>query len=114
MVVGDSSGASTSGATKGYVSVQPELLTIHESCDWLIDTRANAHVCANKALFVSYHAISGRTISMGNSSTTEVLRIGSVDLKISSGCILTLKNRHVPTVRRNIISGSVIVGKDMN
>ncbi|KAK4392635.1 hypothetical protein Sango_2041300 [Sesamum angolense] len=52
MVVGGSSGASTSGATEGYVSVQPELLTIYESCDWLIDTGANVHVCADKSLFV--------------------------------------------------------------
>ncbi|KAL2252641.1 UNVERIFIED_CONTAM: Retrovirus-related Pol polyprotein from transposon TNT 1-94 [Sesamum indicum] len=110
MVVGGSSGASTSGATDGYVSVQPELLTIYEPYDWLIDTGANVHVCADKSLFVSYQAISGRTVSMGNSSTAEVLGIGSVDLKFPSGRILSLKRvHHVPTVRRNIISGSVIV-----
>ncbi|KAL0433817.1 UNVERIFIED_CONTAM: hypothetical protein Slati_2716000 [Sesamum latifolium] len=68
MVVGGSSGASTSGATEGYVS-----------------------------------AITGRTVSMGNSSTAEVLGIGSVDLKFPSECILSLKRiHHVPTVRRNI------------
>ncbi|KAL0415929.1 UNVERIFIED_CONTAM: Retrovirus-related Pol polyprotein from transposon TNT 1-94 [Sesamum latifolium] len=107
MVVGGSSGASTSGATEGYVSVQPELLTIYEPCDWLIDTRANVHVCADKSHFVSYQGITGRTVSMGNSSTAEVLGIGSVDLKFPSGHILSLKRvHHVPTVRRNIISGS--------
>ncbi|KAL0446502.1 UNVERIFIED_CONTAM: Retrovirus-related Pol polyprotein from transposon TNT 1-94 [Sesamum latifolium] len=50
MVVGGSSSASTLGATEGYVSVQPELLTIYELCDWLIDTGANVHYggnCAN-------------------------------------------------------------------
>ncbi|KAL0383034.1 UNVERIFIED_CONTAM: Retrovirus-related Pol polyprotein from transposon TNT 1-94 [Sesamum calycinum] len=110
MVVGGSSGASTSGATEGYVSVQPELLTIYEPCDWLIDTGANVHVCADKSLFVSYQTITGKTVSMGNSSTAEVLGIGSVDLKFPSGRILSLKRvHHVPTVRRNIISGSVIV-----
>ncbi|KAL0458384.1 UNVERIFIED_CONTAM: Retrovirus-related Pol polyprotein from transposon TNT 1-94 [Sesamum latifolium] len=103
-------GASTSGATEGYVPVQPELLTIYELCDWLIDTRANVHVCADKSLFVSYQAITGRTVSMGNSSTAEVLGIGSVDLKFPSGRVLSLQRvHHVPTVRRNIISGSVIV-----
>ncbi|KAL2237188.1 UNVERIFIED_CONTAM: Retrovirus-related Pol polyprotein from transposon TNT 1-94 [Sesamum indicum] len=113
MVVGGSSGASTSGATDGYVSVQPELLTIYEPYDWLIDTGANVHVCADKSLFVSYQAISGRTVSMGNSSTAEVLGIGSVDLKFPSGRILSLKRvHHVPTIRRNIISGSVIVRKE--
>ncbi|KAK4400771.1 Retrovirus-related Pol polyprotein from transposon TNT 1-94 [Sesamum angolense] len=107
MVVGGSSGASTSGAKEGYVSVQPELLIIYEPCDWLIDTGANVHVCADKSLFVSYQAITRKTVSMGNSSTAEVLGIGSVDLKFPSGRILSLKIvHHVPTVRRNIISGS--------
>ncbi|KAL0383066.1 UNVERIFIED_CONTAM: Retrovirus-related Pol polyprotein from transposon TNT 1-94 [Sesamum calycinum] len=65
MVVGDTSHASTSGATEG-----------------------------------------GRTVSIGNSSTAEVLGIGSVDLKFPLGCILTLKRvHHVSTVRRKIISG---------
>ncbi|KAL2248476.1 UNVERIFIED_CONTAM: Retrovirus-related Pol polyprotein from transposon TNT 1-94 [Sesamum indicum] len=86
MVVGGSSSASTSGATGGYVSVQPELLTIYKPYDWLIDTGANVH------------AISGRTVSMGNSSTAEVLGIESVDLKFPSGRILSLKRvHHVPT-----------------
>ncbi|KAK4382656.1 Retrovirus-related Pol polyprotein from transposon RE1 [Sesamum angolense] len=103
MVVG---GAST-GATKGYVYVQPQVLTIYGPCDWLIDTGANVYVCADKSLFMSYQAIiSGRTISMENSSTTEVLGMGSVDLKFPSGLILSLKRvHHVSTVRRNIISG---------
>ncbi|KAK4406529.1 hypothetical protein Sango_0659400 [Sesamum angolense] len=115
MVVGGSSSASTSRATKGYVFVQPKLLTIYEPCDWLIDTGANVHVYADKSLFVSCQAINGRMVSMGNSSTVEVLGIGSVDLKFPSGHILSLKRvHHVPTVRRNIISGSAIVRKDMN
>ncbi|KAK4391365.1 Retrovirus-related Pol polyprotein from transposon TNT 1-94 [Sesamum angolense] len=110
MVVGGSSGASTSGATEGYVSVQPELLTIYKPCDWLIDTGVNVHVCADKSLFVSYQAITRKTVSMGNSSAAEVLGIESVDLKFPSGRILSLKRfHHVPIVRRNIISGSVIV-----
>ncbi|KAL0394318.1 UNVERIFIED_CONTAM: hypothetical protein Slati_4398000 [Sesamum latifolium] len=110
MVVGCTRGARTSEATEGYVFVQPELLTIYESCDWLIDTGANVHVCADKSLFVSYQTITGRTVSMGNSSTAEVLGIGSVDLKFPSGRILSLKRvHHVPTVGRNIMSGSVIV-----
>ncbi|KAL0419253.1 UNVERIFIED_CONTAM: hypothetical protein Sradi_1338800 [Sesamum radiatum] len=65
MVVGGSSGARTLEATEGYVSVQPELLTIYKPCDCLIDTGVNVHVCADKSLFVSYQAITGKTLSMG-------------------------------------------------
>ncbi|KAK4404330.1 hypothetical protein Sango_0801600 [Sesamum angolense] len=53
MVVGDTSHACTSGATEGYVSVPPELLTIYESCDWLIDIGTNVHICTDKSLIVS-------------------------------------------------------------
>ncbi|KAL0287351.1 UNVERIFIED_CONTAM: hypothetical protein Scaly_2766700 [Sesamum calycinum] len=103
MVVGGSSRASTLGATEGYVSIQPELLIVYEPCDWFIDTGANVHVCADKSLFVSYQAINGRTVSMGNSSTTEVLRIESVDFKFPSGRILSLKRvHHVPTIKKTL------------
>ncbi|KAL0316511.1 UNVERIFIED_CONTAM: hypothetical protein Sradi_5529300 [Sesamum radiatum] len=70
------------------------------------------HVCADKSLFVSYQSISGRTVSMGNSSTAEVLGTGNEDLKFPLGRILSLKRvHHVPTVRRNIISGFAIVSE---
>ncbi|KAK4392621.1 hypothetical protein Sango_2039900 [Sesamum angolense] len=62
-----------------------------------------------RLLHYKVFAINGRAISMGNSSTTEVLRIGNVDLKFLLGCVLSLKRvHHLPTVRRNIISGSEI------
>ncbi|KAL0396251.1 UNVERIFIED_CONTAM: Retrovirus-related Pol polyprotein from transposon TNT 1-94 [Sesamum calycinum] len=51
-------------------------------------------------------AITGMMVSMGNSSTAEVLGTGSVDLKFPSRRVLSLKRvHHVPTIRRNIISG---------
>ncbi|KAL0377070.1 UNVERIFIED_CONTAM: hypothetical protein Scaly_0824600 [Sesamum calycinum] len=63
MVVGGSSSVSTSRATKGYASVQPELLTIYEPCDWLIGTREDVHICTDKSPLVSYQTISGRITS---------------------------------------------------
>ncbi|KAL0332986.1 UNVERIFIED_CONTAM: hypothetical protein Scaly_2200100 [Sesamum calycinum] len=93
MIVGGSSGASTSGTTEGYVSVQSEVLTIYEPYDWLIDTGMSARL-PDKSLFLSYQAISGRTVRMENASTAEVLGIGSVDLKFSSWHILSLKRVH--------------------
>ncbi|KAL2240978.1 UNVERIFIED_CONTAM: hypothetical protein Sindi_0739000 [Sesamum indicum] len=84
MVVGGSSDDSTSRATKRYVPVQPEVLSIYESFDWLIDTAANVHISTDKSLFLSYQAINGRTVSMGNSSTAKILGIGIVDLKACS------------------------------
>src|SRR5262249_21500440 len=50
---------------------------------------------------------------MGNSSAARVLGEGRVDLKLTSGKILSLyKVQHVPGVRRNLISGSLLVRQD--
>ncbi|KAL0403628.1 UNVERIFIED_CONTAM: hypothetical protein Sradi_2003600 [Sesamum radiatum] len=47
--------------------------------------------------------ITGRTVSMGNSSTAAVHGIGSVDLKFPSGRVLSLKRVHTfPLSRREI------------
>ncbi|KAL0375539.1 UNVERIFIED_CONTAM: Retrovirus-related Pol polyprotein from transposon TNT 1-94 [Sesamum calycinum] len=70
-------------------------------------TTKNKKPKANRPCWNCGQAITGKIVSMGNSSTAEVLGIGSVDLKFPSGRILSLKRvHHVPTVRRNIISGS--------
>ncbi|KAK4404403.1 Retrovirus-related Pol polyprotein from transposon TNT 1-94 [Sesamum angolense] len=75
-------------------------------------TTKNKKPKANKPCWNCGQVITGKTVSMGNSSTAEILGIGSVDLKFPSKHILSLKRvHHVPTVKRNIISGSVIVGE---
>ncbi|KAL0368084.1 UNVERIFIED_CONTAM: hypothetical protein Scaly_1027300 [Sesamum calycinum] len=67
---------------------------------------------AEMKLLEKFLAITEKTVSMGNSSTAEVLGIGSVDLKFPSGRILSLKRvHHVPIVRRNIISEDVFPKK---
>lgn len=49
-------------------------------------------------------------MTMGNASAAQVLGIGNVDLKFTSGRILSLSRvHHVPDIRRNIISGSCLV-----
>ncbi|CAA0841985.1 Uncharacterized mitochondrial protein AtMg00820, partial [Striga hermonthica] len=70
----------------------------------------NVHICADKLFFVSYQPIDGKSVAMGNSSAAKVFGVGCVDLKFPSGHILSLQRvHHVPTIRRNIISGSMLV-----
>ncbi|KAL6564372.1 hypothetical protein OROMI_015822 [Orobanche minor] len=95
----------------GHVSLKPKTFLIYEPHEWLVDTGANVHVCADKLLFVSYQPVSGRSVMMGDSSAAKVLGIGCVDLRFPSGRIISLQRvYHVPSIRRNIISGSGIVG----
>ncbi|KAL8110798.1 hypothetical protein AgCh_026508 [Apium graveolens] len=62
------------------------------------------------SLFRSYQQSHGMTVTMGNASVAQVLGIGNEDLKSASGRILSLTRvHHVPSIRRNIISGSCLV-----
>ncbi|XP_028099932.1 uncharacterized protein LOC114299410 [Camellia sinensis] len=53
---------------------------------------------------------SGRSVTLENGSIAPILGIGDIDLKMTSGKILTLRDmRYVLEVRRNLISGSCLV-----
>ena len=95
-------------STAGYDS-NPAVLMACQSAEWLVDTGANIHVCADLNLFSSCQATSGSPILMGNGSGAAVLGVGKVDLKFTSGKIITLKNvQYVPSINRNLISGSLL------
>lgn len=94
--------------SSGYDST-PVALSAYQSFDWWVDTGANIHVCADINLFSSYQAATGSSILMGNGSGAAVLGVGKVDLKLTSGKIISLKNvQHVPSIKRNLISGSLL------
>jgi hypothetical protein len=46
---------------------------------------------------------------MGNGAHASVRGVGTVDLKLTSGKTVQLKNvHHVPSIRKNLISGSLL------
>jgi len=75
----------------------------------VVDTGANIHVCADVSLFSSCQV--GRTSSslMGNGARVAVRGVGTVDLKLTSGKTVKLKNvHHVSSIKKNLISGSLL------
>jgi hypothetical protein len=40
------------GGTSGYGNLLHTILSVFNSPDWWIDTRANIHVCVDKSLFL--------------------------------------------------------------
>ena len=78
--------------------------------EWWIDTGATRHICADSRMFSTYQKVeNGDHLTMGNSSTSKVVGQGTVVLKMTSGKELTLKNvLHVPNIRKNLISGSLL------
>ena len=66
-------------------------------------------MCADVSLFSSYQV--GRTSSllMGNGARAAICGVGTVDLKLTSGKTVQLKNvHHVPSIKKNLISGSLL------
>ncbi|KAF5959084.1 hypothetical protein HYC85_000293 [Camellia sinensis] len=84
--------------------------------DWWVDTGAIRHICADKKMFASYSTVdNGEQLFMGNSSTSKVEGQGKIVLKMTSGKELTLNNvLHVPDIRKNLVSGSLLTATGEN
>ncbi|GJV07543.1 zinc finger, CCHC-type containing protein [Tanacetum coccineum] len=77
---------------------------------WWVDSRATVHVCKDICWFKTYESLNdGSILHMGNESTALVHGRGCVDLRFSSGKIVSLFNvLHVPNIRKNLVSSSVL------
>jgi hypothetical protein len=70
---------------------------------------ANVHVYSYLSLFSSYQGPRSSSILMGNGSAPSDLGVGMVELKLTSGKTVHLKNmQHAPTINRNLISVSLL------
>ncbi|XP_019251218.1 PREDICTED: uncharacterized protein LOC109230145 [Nicotiana attenuata] len=79
--------------------------------EWWINSGATRHVCAVKKAFATYSTAGPEEeISMGNNATAKIEGYGKIFLKMTSGKVLTLNNvLHVPTIRKNLVSTSLLV-----
>ena len=76
-----------------------------EDTEWVVDTAASYHVTPHKEYFTTYKAGDFGVVKMGNSSFSDVVGIGDVQIKTSSGSTIILKDvRHVPDLRLNLLS----------
>jgi len=97
----------TDGGTSGYGNYLPTILLVCHSPEWLMDTEANVHVCADISLFSSYQAGDTGALLMGNGSYARVLGVGIVIVKFSLGKTVLMKNvQHVLSIKKNLVSGS--------
>jgi hypothetical protein len=52
-------------------------------------------------------------VTMGNGSHASVYGVGTVDLKLTLGKIVQLRNmQHVPSINRNLVNGSLLYRDD--
>jgi hypothetical protein len=79
------------------------------SSKWWYDSGATIHVCNNKTLFKEYvEAGNGLKVLMGNHNTAKVLGIGTVELILSSGKKVLTNVYHVPDIKKNLVSASLL------
>jgi len=72
-----------------------------------MDTGANIHVCTDASLFSSYQVGWTGALLMANESHARVLGVGTLILKFTSRKVVLLKNvQHVPSIKKNLVSGS--------
>ncbi|GJV12081.1 zinc finger, CCHC-type containing protein [Tanacetum coccineum] len=98
---------------KGNNVVGPSLVNMveHNNSSRYNDKKgATIHMCKDRCWFKTYESLNdGSILHMGNESTALVHGRGCVDLKFSSGKIVSLFNvLHVPNIRKNLVSSSVL------
>ncbi|GJR45674.1 zinc finger, CCHC-type containing protein [Tanacetum coccineum] len=82
---------------------------IDDDVAWFIDLGATEHVCKDRCWFKTYKSLNdGYILYMGNESTT-LYGHGCVELRFSSGKIVSLFNvLYVPNIRKNLVSSSIL------
>ncbi|KAK5832860.1 hypothetical protein PVK06_016665 [Gossypium arboreum] len=77
--------------------------------EWVLDSGCSFHMCPNREWFSTYSSVEGGVVRMGNDSSSKVIGIGTVKIRIHDGTIRTLSDvRYVPDLRKNLISLSIL------
>jgi hypothetical protein len=100
--------SSSGGGTSGYGNL-PYIISVFQSTTWWLDSDANVHLCSDASMFSSYQVTRDSSVLMGNGSHASIHGVGTVDLKLTPGKIVQLKNmQHVPSINKNLVSGSLL------
>ncbi|GJR12583.1 zinc finger, CCHC-type containing protein [Tanacetum coccineum] len=91
-----------------FVAMISEAFSLEEEKSWWVDSGATRHVCNDQTMFKTYEP-SYSMLYMGNHTTAQVKGKGKIDLVFTSSNTLTLNDvLHVPDVRKNLVSGSLL------
>ncbi|GKD07848.1 hypothetical protein Tco_1187533, partial [Tanacetum coccineum] len=77
---------------------------------WWVHSGETVHVCKDRCWFKTYKSLNdGSILHMRNESTALVHGCGCIDLRFSSGKIISLFNvLHVLNIRKNMVSSSIL------
>ena len=88
------------------IAMLTEIHMVDTDEGWWVDSGATCHVTPHKNMFKTYEVINGdKAVFMGNSSTSSVMGKGTIQLPLTSGKVLTLKDvHHIPGLRKSLVS----------
>ncbi|KAK9668837.1 hypothetical protein RND81_13G090100 [Saponaria officinalis] len=91
-------------------AVVVEANMVGNAAEWVLDTGASKHLCANKGLFAEFEEVAdGDCVYMGNSTSALITGKDKIFLKLTSGKTLALTNvLFVPSLHRNLVSGALL------
>nr|GEY27615.1 zinc finger, CCHC-type [Tanacetum cinerariifolium] len=86
------------------------VVNMDDDVAWWVDSIATVHVCKDRCWFKTYESLDdGYILHIGNELTTLMHGHSCVDLRFSSGKIVSLFNvLHVPNIRNNLVSSGVL------
>ena len=86
-----------------------EINTVDEFDDWWIDTGVSHRVCYDRVMFKTYTNTKDKKVLLGYVHTTNVARIGEMELNFTSRKTLISKDViHVLEIRKNFVSGFLL------
>ncbi|GKD25070.1 hypothetical protein Tco_1231284, partial [Tanacetum coccineum] len=94
-----------------YVTYVSEAYFVQDdNVAWWVDSGATVHMCKDRSWFKTYQSLNdGSILHMRNESTALVHGRGCVDLRFSSGKIISLFDvLHVPKIRKNLVSSRIL------
>ncbi|WVZ22010.1 hypothetical protein V8G54_000554, partial [Vigna mungo] len=100
----------THNSVLNFVEMVSEIFCVQTDDSWWIDSGASRHVCKDRCLFKTFKEDdNGEVLYMGNDSMAKVLGVGQVELLLSSGKSLVLRDvLYAPELRRNLVSGVIL------
>jgi hypothetical protein len=99
---------------ENIVVVISEVNMVVNASGWWADTGATRHICGEKNLFQTYEEVGDEIeLYMGNSTTTKVVLKGKVELKFTSGKVVTLIDVfYALKIRKNLVFGCLFSKHD--
>ncbi|KAG8501335.1 hypothetical protein CXB51_003507 [Gossypium anomalum] len=80
--------------------------------EWILDSGCTFHMSPNRDWFTTYEIMSEGVVLMENNASCKIAGIGMIKVKMFDGVVKTLGDvRHVPELKRNLISLSIVDSK---